>query len=206
MGYWRTNSVGDSLLLVGDLNPDGTEMMFGDAPADALAAGLHNLIGRLRAELGRFPTLSEVDQIKASAPEMLAAIAEATEVFRQDIGRGLTPAEITAGLAFIDTAITLDEIERAEINVGDVVRFALWRVTGSAAGREMDRFVDGVVEFSSGEFPQVMLDVRAADGELHHLEASHTGKVLPADEDLEELNARVRRMRPRLGPPGEECT
>jgi hypothetical protein len=206
MGYWRTNTAGDSLLLVGDLNPDGTEMIFGDGPADALAAGLHALIGRLRADLGRFPTLAEVDQIKASAPEMVAAIAEAAEVFCQDIGRNPSAAELAAGLAFIDTAITLDEIERAEIGVGDVVRFALWRVTGSDGGREMDRFVDGVVEFSSGEFPQVMLDVRAADGELHHLEACHTGKVLPADEDLEELNARVRRMRPRLGPAGEERT
>jgi hypothetical protein len=196
MAYWYTNTAGDSLLLVPDLNPDGTEMIFGDAPADALVAGLHALIDRLNTDLGRLPTLDEVDAVKTSAPEMLCAIDEAREVFREDIGRTPSNGEIAAGLAFIDTAITLDGIARAQIVVGDVVRFALWRVVDSRGTREIDRFVDGVVEFMDSAVldgpdghRQVMLDVRAADGELHHIESA--GKVMPGDESLEEINMRV---------------
>lgn len=212
MGYWRTNTAGDSLLLVADLNPDGTEMIFGDAPADALVSGLHALINRLNTDRGRLPTLAEVDALKTTAPEMRSAIDEAREVFREDIGRVPSNAEIAAGLQFIDTATTLDEIARAQIVVGDVVRFALWRVVDTSGTQEIDRFVDGVVEFSDSvilDVPdghrQVTLDVRAADGDLHHIEAPRAGKVMPGDESLEEINTRVHQMRPWSGlPPAED--
>lgn len=57
MGYWATSLSGGSLQFVGDPNPDGTEMLWGDAPADRIDAGLDALIRRLAADLGRHPTV-----------------------------------------------------------------------------------------------------------------------------------------------------
>jgi hypothetical protein len=79
-------------------------MVFGDAPAGALAEGLNSLIERLAADLGRIPTVEEVDALKSSAPEVLAAIEEARKVFRCDMGRDPSAEEIAAGLAFVDAA------------------------------------------------------------------------------------------------------
>jgi hypothetical protein len=108
MGYWSTSLEGHSLQMFGDLNPDGSEMIWGDSPADALSAGLSRLIQRMHTELGRYPTVAELDAVKTTAPEMVEAITEAEAVFTADVGRPPTPGEITAGLAFADSEIALE--------------------------------------------------------------------------------------------------
>jgi hypothetical protein len=108
MGYWATSLQGDSLQVFGDLNPDGSEMVWGDSPADALSAGMSQLIQRMQRNLGRAPTINEIDAVKTTAAEMVEAITEATEIFTADIGRPPTSGEITAGLAFADSEIALE--------------------------------------------------------------------------------------------------
>ena len=108
MGYWATTMQGDSLQVFGDLNPDSSEMLWGDSPADAIDAGLSRLIQRMRRDLGRFPTTKEIDAVKTTAPEMIEAITEATELFTADVGRTPTSGEIAAGLAFSDSKTALE--------------------------------------------------------------------------------------------------
>lgn len=108
MGYWKTSLQGDSLQVFGDLNPDGSEMVWGDSPADAIAAGLSRMIRRMQRDLGRAPTIDEIDEVKTAAAEMIEAITEAAEIFTADIGRPPTSGEIAAGLAFADSKTALE--------------------------------------------------------------------------------------------------
>jgi hypothetical protein len=108
MGYWATSLQGDSLQVFGDLNPDGSEMVWGDSPADALSAGMSQLIQRMQRDMGRSPTVNEIDAVKTTAPEMVEAITEAAEMFTADIGRPPTSGEIDAGLAFADSKVALE--------------------------------------------------------------------------------------------------
>ena len=104
MGYWNTTAAGDSL------QPHDTGMLWGDAPADALDSAMEALITRLHSELGRWPTIEEVDSGKfgnPQHPEITRALQEATEVFAADVGRMPTVEELTAGLRFADTRIAL---------------------------------------------------------------------------------------------------
>lgn len=116
MGYWATSATGESFV-EGDTNPDGTQMLWGDAPADAIDDGVHALIERMHRELGRYPTVEEVDAARSEAPEMLAAIEKAREVFNRDAAEdtpegeeplAMTDQELAAGLAFSNTKIALD--------------------------------------------------------------------------------------------------
>jgi len=194
MGYWSTSLDGASLQLYGDLNPDGSEMLWGDAPADRIDSGIDSLIGRLRDELGRFPSVEEVDAVKDSAPEMLDAIAAAREVFAQDVEREMSDGELAAGLLFADTALALDFAIRRDIQIGDSIRFGVFRDCGFF--REIDRVADAVVEFASTRTAEGILgpvDVpvflaREADGTLHTVDVSYASKVLPGDESVDEVN------------------
>lgn len=114
MGYWATSLQGDSLQVFGDLNPDGSEMVWGDSPADALSAGMSQLIQRMHTELGRYPTAAELDAVKTTAPEMVEAITEAAEIFTTDVGRTPTSGEIAAGLAFSDSEIALESARESD--------------------------------------------------------------------------------------------
>jgi hypothetical protein len=107
MGYWSTNAAGNSFA------DDGSEMLWGDSPADDIDTGMNKLIERLYAETGDMPTVAELDRHKfgegcAQAPEITEAIAVAKKSFRQGVGRYPTDEEILAGLRFSDSKITLD--------------------------------------------------------------------------------------------------
>lgn len=195
MGYWGTSATGESFAY--GTNPDGSEMLWGDAPADAIDAGLDRLIIRLREELGRFPTVAEVDAVKATAPEMVKAIATASASFTDDIGRSPTDGEITAGLAFSDTGISVDEAQRRDIAVGDTVSWAVMRTVGFFA--EVDRIAYAVVEgiaereavssWSGQPYTKVVYVVRDGDTVVD-VERGYASKVLPGDPTVDEVNAR----------------
>lgn len=195
MGYWATSLTGASLQTFGDLNPDGSEMLWGDAPADRIDDGLHKLILRLRDELGRFPTVAEVDAVKATAPEMTEAIAEAILVFHDDIERQPTDGEINAGLAFADTGISLDSAMRADIHVGDKITWPVRR--DLTFGQEIDYIAEGTVarigtrdaEGILGTYPQTYYEVVDRDGMAQTVDKPWATKVLPGDKSVDEINA-----------------
>ena len=196
MGYWAASPHGTSLQLVGGRNPDGSEMLWGDAPADYIDDGIHKLIDRLKGDLGRFPSVAELDAARPDAPEMLKAVAKAKKVFARDIEREATDGEIAAGLAFSDSEIALDSEIRADINVGDTISFALWRDTGFC--REIDKVVAGEMiseffvtktGFLGGEYEELHYLVRLPDGSEHKIPKAYASKVLPGDRSVDERNA-----------------
>lgn len=204
MGYWATSMTGASLQLVGDLNPDGSEMLWGDAPADCIDGGLHNLITRMHADLGRFPTVAEVDAARPDAPEMLAAIEKAKKVFAEDIERPATDGEIAAGLAFSDTEIALDSDMRADITVGDVIRWAVMREAADGPWSEIDYVAEAVVESIeerqavsswSGSVYTKVVYVVTHDGVKTDVDRSYANKVLPGDQPVEVENAKREEQR-----------
>lgn len=58
MGYWTTNTEGHSF--AEGTNPDGSDMIWGDAPADVMDVALKRIIRDFRKDLGRAPTLEEL--------------------------------------------------------------------------------------------------------------------------------------------------
>lgn len=123
MGYWATSAEGGSFV-EGDTNADGEQMLWGDAPADAIDDGTHKLIERMHGELGRYPTVEEVDTARLDSDEMVEAIAKAVEVFTEDVERAPSEAELMAGLAFSNTKIALDSFMEGDLHVGDKVKWA----------------------------------------------------------------------------------
>lgn len=198
MGYWASSMTGASLQLVGDLNPDGTEMLWGDAPADKLDAGLDELIRRLRVDLGRFPTVDEIEAVKATAPEMVEAIAKARKVFAADIEREATDGEVAAGLAFSDTRISLDSVMRADIVAGDVIRWAVMRPAQDGPWDEIDHTAEAIVEsieerqavssWTDKTYTKVVYVV-TLDGVKTDVDRAYASKVLPGDKPVDEENA-----------------
>jgi hypothetical protein len=198
MGYWSTSLSGASLQLFGDVNPDGSEMLWGDAPADRIDEGVHNLITRLRLDLGRFPTVAEVREARDDSPEIAAAIVKAKEVFAQDIEREATNGEIAAGLAFADTEIALDSEMRRDIVVGDPITWAVMRSAGDGPWLEIDYIAqadvleiaerDAVSSWSGRPYTSRVYVVRH-QGELIDVERAYATKVLPGDKSVEQINA-----------------
>jgi hypothetical protein len=194
MGYWGTSATGDSLRPEGDRNPDGTEMLWGDSPADRIDHGVSGLITRLRIDLGRFPTVAEVDAAFDDSAEIADAVAEAREAFARDVGREATDGEVAAGLAFSDTGTALDFALRADITVGDTIRWALFRDVGFHS--EVDRTVDAAVEsieerdatsWTGATYTKVVYVV-TLDGAKVDVDRSYASKVLPGDPTVEEIN------------------
>lgn len=202
MGYWATSLSGASLQFVGDLNPDGSEMLWGDAPADMIGDGLERLILRLRDELGRWPGAAEVDAARPGAPEMAEAVGRAREVFEGDVGRPATDGEVAAGLAFSDTGVVLDSMVRSDIRVGDRVRWAVMRDAGF--WREVDHVAEGTVAAIeerrfrsawSGQYhTKTVLVVRREDS-VDDVDKAYATRVIDGDEPVESVNARRRAPR-----------
>jgi hypothetical protein len=196
MGYWGTSATGGSLRPDGDRNPDGSEMLWGDSPADRIDSGVSDLITRLRLDLGRFPTVVEVDAAFGDSTEIADAVAGAREAFARDIGREATDGEVAAGLAFSDTEIALDSALRADITVGDTIRWALFR--DSVFYSEVDRTVDATVEsieerdavssWTGDPYTRVVYVV-TLDGTKVDVDRAYASKVLPGDPTVEEINS-----------------
>ena len=83
--------------------------LWGDAPADIIDDATDRLMTRLTTELGRFPTVDEIDLQKYIFPsaEIQAAKQEVERVFLSDIGRLPSPEEVIAGMRFSDTETAL---------------------------------------------------------------------------------------------------
>lgn len=173
MGYWYTEPGGASMFApAGILNADGSDMRWGDQPADELCAGLAALIERLRRELGRFPGIAEIEAQKRTAWEMRRALRAATAAFRQDLGRPPSRWEIEAGLNFADTAIALEAAVSADLSVGDHVLL-------SAPGQEGVSAAVVSIEWSDDDLgaAEVLVAVQAQDGGEHLLEPRYIHRV-----------------------------
>lgn len=169
MGYWYTEPGGASMFApAGILNADGSDMRWGDQPADELCAGLAALIERLRRELGRFPGIAEIEAQKRTAWEMRRALRAATAAFRQDLGRSPSRWEIEAGLNFADAAIALESALTAELAAGDTVVLTapgLQGVDAVVQSIDLDDSDEGGLE--------LWVRVRTGDGGEHRVEARH---------------------------------
>jgi hypothetical protein len=89
--------------------------------------GIQRLIARLYGKLRRYPTVEEIDEQiygPAIAPEIVEGMANAARVFREDVGRDPTPAEMQAGLLMADTETALMTYFGLDIQVGDRVMWA----------------------------------------------------------------------------------
>ena len=106
-------------------SPEDSEPILWGYPAAAMIdAGVQQLIARLDTELRRYPTVDEVHEHiygRTPAPEMTEGIIYAANVFRQDVGRYPTPAEVLTGLLLVDTELALFTYIANDIRVGDRV-------------------------------------------------------------------------------------
>lgn len=169
MGYWFTEPGGVSMFApAGILNADGSDMRWGDPPADELCAGLAALIERLRTELGRYPSIAEIEAQKRTAWEMRRALRAAAAAFRRDLGRPPSRWEIGAGLVFADTAHALESALTAELSVGDTV---IVDVPEHPGARAVVRSID-VDDDGDGNL-EVWVRVRTAGGGEHQVEPRH---------------------------------
>jgi len=126
----------------------GTELLWGYPPAAMIEEGIQRLIARLYAELRRHPTVAEIDeQIYGPnpAPEIVEAMANAARVFREDVGRDPSPAELQAGLLLADTEATLFTYLELEIQVGDRVMWAECDDNGKLLHQTLDGCDDMIV-------------------------------------------------------------
>jgi hypothetical protein len=177
MGYWYTEPGGASLFgLPGASNPDGTNMRWGDGPADEMCAGMTALIGRLRSELGRYPSVAEIEAHKRTAWEMRRALRAAVAAFRQDLGRPPSRWEIDAGLNFTDAAIALEGAVTADLSPGDSV---VVRAEGHQGTHAVIETID--LEDNAAGVLEVLVTVRTEDGgdlrlEPRHIEAIESGQ------------------------------
>ena len=108
-------------------NVIGAELLWGEPPAAMIEEGIQRLIARLYTELRRHPTVAEIDErvyCPRPAPEIVEAMAKAARVFREDVGRDPTRAELQAGLVLADTQGALFTYLELEIQVGDRVIWA----------------------------------------------------------------------------------
>jgi len=101
---------------------DSGLILWGYPAATMIEAGVQRLIARLDNELRRYPTVDEVHEHiygRTAAPEITEGIIYAANVFRQDVGRYPTPAEVLAGLLLVDTELALLTYVANDIRVGD---------------------------------------------------------------------------------------
>jgi hypothetical protein len=111
-------------------------------------AGIRQLIARLYAELRRHPTVAEIDEqlyTPAPAPEIVKGMANAARVFREDVGRDPTAAELQAGLLLADTQGALFNYLELEIQVGDRVMWAECDDNGKRLHQTIDGRDDMIV-------------------------------------------------------------
>jgi hypothetical protein len=196
MGYWNTTAEGGSLQ-VGD-----TDMLWGDQPADIIDEAIEKLIERLTKELGRYPTVEELDALKFTGgkrrpPELEQGVDKAIAVFAADVGRLPSNEEIEAGLRFSSSEIALDSHVRRDYSVGDRVRWADWDTNGFFSTIAGIR--EGVIEDMPANHT-CYSDFTVRDSALDDLvsvQRAYLSKVLKGDPSIEETNARYK---------GEELT
>lgn len=126
---------------------NGTELLWGDPPATMIEEGIQCLIARLYRELHRHPTVAEIDEriyCPTPAPEIIEAMANAARVFREDIGRDPTPAELQAWL-LTDTQGALFKYLELEIQIGTRVMWAEHDDDGQLLHQTIDGRDDMVV-------------------------------------------------------------
>ena len=127
---------------------NGTEMLWGEPPAAMIDDAIRRLIARLYSELRRHPTVAEIDEQiygPTAAPEIVEGMANAARVFREDVGRDPTPAEVQAGLLLADPQAALFTYLEFEIQVGDRVMWAERDATGALLHQTLDGRDDMIV-------------------------------------------------------------
>jgi hypothetical protein len=127
---------------------DDAEILWGDPPAAMIEEGIQRLIARLYGELRRYPSVAEIDEHTygpTTAPEIVEGIANAARVFREDVGRDATPAEVQAGLLLADTEAALFDYMEYDIQVGDRVMWAERDDNGELLHQTLDGRDDALV-------------------------------------------------------------
>jgi hypothetical protein len=129
-------------------NVIGAELLWGEPPAAMIEEGIQRLIARLYTELRRHPTVAEIDEQiygPTATAEILEAMANAARVFREDVGRDPTAAELQAGLLLADTQGALFTYLELEIQVGDRVMWAQCDDNGKRLHQTIDGRDDMIV-------------------------------------------------------------
>jgi hypothetical protein len=129
-------------------NVIGAELQWGEPPTAMIEEGIQCLIARLYTELRRHPTVAEIDEQTygpTAAPEIVEGMANAARVFREDIGRDPSPAELQAGLLLADTQGALFTYLELEIQVGDRVMWAECDDNGKRLHQTIDGRDDMIV-------------------------------------------------------------
>jgi hypothetical protein len=144
MTHWSRNATNFAEGLVAN----GAEMLWGEPPAAMIEEGMQRLIARLYAELRRHPTVAQIDEQvygPTAAPEIVDGMANAARVFREDVGRDPTPAELNAGLLLADTQGALLTYLELEIQVGSRVMWADCNDNGERLHQTLDGRDDAIV-------------------------------------------------------------
>ena len=131
---------------------DGNVVLWGYPAATMIDAGVQRLIARLDAELGTYPSPAEIEEHlygTTAAPEITGALIYAARVFRHDVGRYPTPAEVLAGLLLVDTEMALLIYIANDIRVGYRVMWPEHDDNGVLVRRTRDDSDDPLV-FSYG--------------------------------------------------------
>jgi len=120
MGYWSTNSQGHSFV---EPHIEGGDMMWGDSPADVLEDALDEVIRVFRSDLGRAPSLEELQAgLLFSAQDVLD-----TEK-KKRVAAGVYTFAVWAQWSFLDLdgeAIKTEECEYFDAHDADEAR-QLW--------------------------------------------------------------------------------
>jgi hypothetical protein len=80
-----------------------------------------------------------------AAPEIVEGMANAARVFREDVGRDPTPAEVQVGLLLADTEVALFTYLELDIQVGDRVMWAERDDNGELLHQTLDGRDDMIV-------------------------------------------------------------
>lgn len=127
---------------------NSTELLWGIPPTAMIEEGIQRLIARLYVELRRHPTLAEIDEQTygpSPAPEIVEGMENAVGVFRDDVGRYPSPAELQAGLVLADTQGAMLTYMELEIQVGDRVMWAECDDNGDRLHQTVDGRADMIV-------------------------------------------------------------
>jgi hypothetical protein len=126
-----------------------TDLVWGEPPAALIDEAAQRLIARLYDELHHHSSVAEIDENiygPTMAREIVEGLANAARVFREDIGRDPTPAELQAGLVLADTPGALSTYLELEIQVGDRVWWAERDDNGELLHQTLDGRDDMIVQ------------------------------------------------------------
>lgn len=120
MGYWSTNSQGHSFV---EPHIEGGDMMWGDAPADAMDDALVTIIAAFRSDLGRAPSLEEL-----KAGLLFSAQSALDSEKKKRVTEGLYTFAVWAEWSFLDLdgePVTTEECDYFDAHDADEAR-QLW--------------------------------------------------------------------------------